>query len=1129
MREEEHDEEELLRSVALQNVRSIVAARQRAEEELVRAREELRASRERLAAALSAADTGTFRWDVQSGAFDADENLARLFGVSAEDSPRSFDEFISLVHERDRASLNTACRDSVRDQTELDTEFGVVWRDGSLHWIAARGKSLSDGRGTHVTGACTEITRRKVSDERLRQGTERLQLALSAGQLGDWSWDVPTDVVTLGERAAAVFGLPANQPITWTRLRDLLHEEHREIARLALETALATHTDYGIEYRVRRPSGEDCWIAAHGRGIYAPDGAVLGMIGVVQDITPRKAVEQALRQNADRVRVSFEQAAVGIATARLDGRFSDANQKFASILGYEREELWALSFRDITHPDDAAETNSMIGRLLAGELTDYSLEKRYRRKDGSVIWSLTTVTAIRDAAGKPLSFIGVIEDISRRRQAEDALRKSEQFNRSIIESSRDCIKMLSLEGSLLWMSPSGCEALSIDDVKSVVGRSWVSFWPAEDEAAARSAVSAAARGGTGNFVGRLEVLGRPRWFDVVLTPILGASGAPETLLAVSREITERVDIEHALREETRMLELLNETGAVLASQLDIRALLEAVTDAATELSGAQFGAFFYNTTDENGDAYQLFTLSGVPREAFERFGHPRATPLFAPTFHGESSIRCDDVHADPRFGQWPPHHGTPPGHLPVRSYLAVPVIARSGEVIGGLFFGHAAVGVFSERSERIITGIAAQAAIAVDNARLYETAQKAAEERKQLFERERFARAEAERLSAMKDEFLAVLSHELRTPLNAILGWSQMARHQTVDGTLAKSLEVIERNARVQTQLIEDLLDMSRITSGKMRLNVQSIAPFSFIEAAVETVRPAATAKAIRLSVLLDPVAGPVTGDANRLQQVVWNLLSNAIKFTPKGGRVQVLLERVNSHIEISVADTGTGIPAGFIEHAFERFRQADASTTRKHGGLGLGLAIVKHLVELHGGTVHARSAGEGQGTTFTIKLPLAAVQRYEDGGERVHPAAGPLAGTRFQPMDLRDIKVLIVDDEADARDLVAHVLGDCGAAVVHAASAEEALALVESERPDVLLSDIGMPDVDGYELLRRVRALGEARGGRLPAVALTAFARSEDRTRALSAGFLIHVSKPIDPSELVATVASVVGRAGLS
>jgi CheY-like chemotaxis protein len=380
----------------------------------------------------------------------------------------------------------------------------------------------------------------------------------------------------------------------------------------------------------------------------------------------------------------------------------------------------------------------------------------------------------------------------------------------------------------------------------------------------------------------------------------------------------------------------------------------------------------------------------------------------------------------------------------------------------------------------------------------------------------------------MKDEFLATLSHELRTPLSAILGWSQVLRRRKFgEAELQQALDIIERNARVQTQLIEDLLDMSRITSGKVRLDIQPVEPVSFIEAALETVRLAASAKGVRLEKVLDPVAGPVSGDPNRLQQVVWNLLSNAIKFTPKEGKVQVILQRVNSHIEISVADTGIGIRPEFVSHVFERFRQADSSTTRKYGGLGLGLSIVKHLVELHGGTVHAHSLGEARGTTFTVQLPLAVVQRSGNAQQRFHPRTAKEVPQDYRVANLVGVKVLVVDDENDARELLRRVLSDCGAEVLVAATAADALMLVQRERPQLLLSDIGMPDVDGYELLRQVRALGEAAGGKLPAIALTAFARSEDRTRALRAGFLVHVSKPVEPSELVATVASVAGRTG--
>src|SRR5579862_8340981 len=342
----------------------------------------------------------------------------------------------------------------------------------------------------------------------------------------------------------------------------------------------------------------------------------------------------------------------------------------------------------------------------------------------------------------------------------------------------------------------------------------------------------------------------------------------------------------------------------------------------------------------------------------------------------------------------------------------------------------------------------------------------------------------------------------------------------------AKGLETIERNARVQTRLIEDLLDMSRITSGKLRLDVQPLQPVVVLDAAVETVRPAADAKGISLETMLDPAAGPILGDSGRLQQVVWNLLSNAIKFTPKDGTVQLLLERVGSHVEISVADTGIGIKPEFIPHLFERFRQGDASTTRRYGGLGLGLSIVKSLVELHGGTIAVRSAGEGLGTTVTVQLPLLVVHRSLEMYDRLHPKKNSDA-MKSVTAELAGVKVLVVDDQSDARDLVKRVLEESAADVITAATAQDALELVQSRRPHVLVSDIGMPDADGFELLRLVRALGPERGGRVPAIALTAFARSEDRTRALRAGFLVHVAKPVDPYELVATVASVGGRTG--
>jgi PAS domain S-box-containing protein len=378
----------------------------------------------------------------------------------------------------------------------------------------------------------------------------------------------------------------------------------------------------------------------------------------------------------------------------------------------------------------------------------------------------------------------------------------------------------------------------------------------------------------------------------------------------------------------------------------------------------------------------------------------------------------------------------------------------------------------------------------------------------------------------LKDEFLATVSHELRTPLTAILGWAHMLRVKRFDEkSSAHALETIERNAYAQAQLINDLLDVSRIITGKLRLDVRQVEPGSFIEAAVEALRPAAEAKGVRIRKVLDTGVVSVAGDPARLQQVVWNLLSNAIKFTPKGGSVQVKLERIDSYIEIAFSDTGAGINTEFLPHVFERFRQADQKTTRHHGGLGLGLAIVRHLVELHGGTVEADSPGEGQGATFVVKLPVVAVYQKETVAGRVHPAFGDWLSAYDYPERLDGLKVLVVDDEVDTRELLKVGIGQCGAEVVTAGSAREALATLEEMRPDLLISDIGMPGEDGYELIRKVRALPAARGGKIPAIALTAYARTEDRLRALRAGYQMHIVKPVELAELVAVMASLIGR----
>jgi len=393
----------------------------------------------------------------------------------------------------------------------------------------------------------------------------------------------------------------------------------------------------------------------------------------------------------------------------------------------------------------------------------------------------------------------------------------------------------------------------------------------------------------------------------------------------------------------------------------------------------------------------------------------------------------------------------------------------------------------------------------------------------------RRALKQAEEANRLKDEFLATLSHELRTPLTAILGWARMLNNGQLDEAYtALALETIERNAKAQSQLIEDILDVSRVITGKLRLEVQSVELAQIIETSINAVLPAAEAKGIRLQRVLDSGASIVSGDPTRLQQIIWNLLSNAIKFTPKDGRVQVKLERINSHVEIVVSDNGQGIAPEVLPFIFERFRQADSTMTRAHGGLGLGLAIVRHLVEMHGGTVEVESLGEGHGSTFTVKLPLVVMRSFNvrsaTEAERVHPTASSRL-TFDCPPELDGLRLLVVDDEEDTRTLLKMVLERCGASVTTASSAREALAALRELRPDVLISDLGMPEEDGYALIRKVRALPEADGGQTPSAALTAYARAEDRLRVLRSGFQIHVPKPVEPSELVAVVANLAGR----
>jgi signal transduction histidine kinase/ActR/RegA family two-component response regulator len=475
----------------------------------------------------------------------------------------------------------------------------------------------------------------------------------------------------------------------------------------------------------------------------------------------------------------------------------------------------------------------------------------------------------------------------------------------------------------------------------------------------------------------------------------------------------------------------------------------------------------------------------------------------------------------------------------VQSFLGAPILSPLG-VSGWVYLLNKTDDEdFSEADERLAATLAGQVAVAYENARLYTEAQnhatelrlevaerkQAEEERAQMLVREQSARAEAEDANRTKDEFLATLSHELRTPLTAILGWSHLLRMNKLrEPEFAHALETIERNARSQSQLIDDLLDVSRIVTGKLQIELSSVDLSSVIEAAVESVHPALATKEIELQTLLEP-GFRVRGDAHRLQQIFWNLFTNAIKFTPKGGQVKVTTERRDSEVWINVTDTGIGISPEFLPYIFDRFRQADGSTTRAHGGLGLGLSIVRHLVELHQGKVEVSSDGNKLGSTFTVRLPIAVMMTRSRNGDH---ESGQLEEAELlvkSPRILDGLKILVVDDDPDTRDLVRTILTRCGSEVRCSESVAEALRAFQEFSPDLLVSDIGMPEEDGYGLIRKLRKLKSKRAKQIPALALTAYATDEDRTLALSAGFQMHLPKPIEPENLVSSIAAALGR----
>ncbi|MEO8311013.1 MAG: PAS domain S-box protein [Caldimonas sp.] len=667
------------------------------------------------------------------------------------------------------------------------------------------------------------------------------------------------------------------------------------------------------------------------------------------------------------------------------------------------------------------------------------------------------------------------------RDDSGAMRQSEERFRLLVESVRDyAIFMLDPAGHVLTWN-AGAERFKGYAAHEIIGQHFSRFYPPEALSAGLPAHELEVAQATGAFEDegwRVRKDGTMFWANVVITALRDSDGTLLGFAKVTRDLTERRNHEESLRQ----------------SEERFRLLIEGVSDYAIFMLDVNGLVASWNAGAERIKGYAASEIIG------------RHFSTFYP--------------ADVRASGWPEHE--------------LQVAAETGRFVdegwrlrkdGTTLWASVTITALRDSHGRLL-GFAKLTRDLTEQKRTH--ALEIAEQRREaILEAERNARIEAQRAIRIKDEFLATLSHELRTPLSSILGWTQILKRKAESMTpaeLERGLSVIDRNARAQVRLIDDLLDLSRIMAGKVRLDVQQVSVPEIARSAIESAEPGAKAKDIRITAILDPSAPPVSADAGRLQQVVWNLLSNSIKFTPKGGRIQVVLQRIESSLELSVSDTGIGIPAAFLPHVFDRFAQKDATTTRSFGGLGLGLAISKQLVELHGGTIRASSGGEGLGATFFVQLPLSIVRLEDEAAARDHPTAETANAEMRALPKLAGIHVFVIDDEADGRELLRRVLEDQAATVTVLSSAEEALRELKQVRPHLIISDIGMPATDGYQLMRTLRA-GEGKGDKIPALALTAFARTDDRKRAFLAGYQAHLAKPFDVAELVLVAAGLAGR----
>ncbi len=963
-----------------------------------------------------------------------------------------------------------------QDRTVLETwqpqivfETRITSPIGAVHYFQIIKKPFlsSDGQAQLVVGVGTDITERKLVEDALRESEQRYRLLIEGMNDGVILVDDNGMLSYVNEKLAEMLGYSPSEMIGHHK-SEFLDDANLKI--VEEQTARRRRGESGsYELGLKKKNGQPLLTIASGTPIQGEDDSFKGSFKVITDITALKTVQAELQQAKEQLRAVLDAVPGFVSWITSEGRYLGVNQNLADSFNLSPD---AFIGKELGFMKNSPSFVHLMQQFLASAAQTGRQVIEVQVNDSTRNY---LIVAQKYNQGTQAVSVGI--DITERKQAEEALKNSQER----LKLAQTVGKI----GSWEWNLQTH-EIIWTEELEAVYGlapgsfdgnyETWLQTLHPDDRSRIEQDSGGSITEGR-EFNSEFRIFwpdGSLHWIAAKFQAFNDDTGKPWRVIGVNMDITDRKQADEALRQSEERFRIAQDLS------LDAFTIMHSVRDAAGEIIDFEWdyvnpkAAEILQSTIKDLKGHRLLQVLPGNKTNSELFG--RYVQVV------ETGIPHDIE------------------------------ISYNSEGITGWFRNMAV-----KLNDGIVVSFSDI------------TSRKQAEvERINLLEREKAARTQAEAANRIKDEFLAVLSHELRSPLNPILGWSKLLQSRKFDeATTARALEIIERNAKLQIQLIEDLLDVSRILRGKLSLNIYPVNLVPTIEAALETVRLAASAKSIQIKSVYEPNVGQVSGDSGRLQQVIWNLLSNAVKFTPQGGCVEIRLSVVSSqsqrttdngqrttdkYAQIQVSDTGKGINPDFLPHVFDYFRQENSTTTRLFGGLGLGLAIVRHLVELHGGTVCAESPGEGQGATFTVQLPLMITQ----------PETNPDNQQFNESPNLRGIRVLVVDDEADMREFLAFMLEEYGAKVTVVASASEALEALCQVKPDVLVSDIGMPEVDGYMLIRQIRAMPPEQGGLIPAIALTAYAGEADQNQALSAGFHKHIAKPVEPNELATVIASV-------